>query len=89
MQQFIRKRNNFHIDFSSIIFKKVTQMAKNSDAIHIGQRSNVSNSVTRLGEISPFGRYFLALGAFFSDKYRPKIHLKISRFWLVFCHKIP
>jgi hypothetical protein len=29
------------------------------------------SSVTRLGEISPFGRYFLALGAFFSEKYRP------------------
>jgi hypothetical protein len=28
-------------------------------------------SVTRLGEISPFGRYFLALGAFFSEKYHP------------------
>jgi hypothetical protein len=28
-------------------------------------------SVTRLGEISPFGRYFLALGAFFFKKYRP------------------
>jgi hypothetical protein len=27
--------------------------------------------VTRLGEISPFGRNFLALGAFFSKKYRP------------------
>jgi hypothetical protein len=27
-------------------------------------------SVTRLGENSPFGRYFLALGAFFSEKYR-------------------
>jgi hypothetical protein len=25
--------------------------------------------VTRLGEISPIGRYFLALGAFFSEKY--------------------
>jgi hypothetical protein len=29
------------------------------------------NSVTRLGEISPLGRYFLALGAFFSEKYHP------------------
>jgi hypothetical protein len=31
-------------------------------------------SVTRLGEISPFGRYFLALalGAMFSKKNRPK-----------------
>jgi hypothetical protein len=28
-------------------------------------------SVTRLGEISPFGRNFFALGAFFSKKYRP------------------
>jgi hypothetical protein len=27
--------------------------------------------VTRLGKISPFGRYFLALGAFFSEKYCP------------------
>jgi hypothetical protein len=25
----------------------------------------------QMGEISPFGRYFLALGAFFSEKYRP------------------
>jgi hypothetical protein len=31
----------------------------------------LAGSVTRLGEISPFGRYFLALGAFFSEKYRP------------------
>jgi hypothetical protein len=27
--------------------------------------------VTKFGEILPFGRNFLALGAFFSDKYRP------------------
>jgi hypothetical protein len=27
--------------------------------------------VTRLGEISPFGRIFLSLGAIFSEKYRP------------------
>jgi hypothetical protein len=27
--------------------------------------ANNQTSVTRLGEISPFGRYFLALGAFF------------------------
>jgi hypothetical protein len=33
-----------------------------------------ANSVTRLVEISPFGLYFWALGAFFlSDKYRPII----------------
>jgi hypothetical protein len=29
------------------------------------------NSVTRLGEISPFGRKFLSLGAFFNEKYSP------------------
>jgi hypothetical protein len=28
-------------------------------------------SVTRLGKILPFGQYFLALGAFFSEKYCP------------------
>jgi hypothetical protein len=31
-----------------------------------------SIGVTRLGEISPVGRVFLYLGAFFSEKYRPK-----------------
>jgi hypothetical protein len=31
----------------------------------------VSISATRLGEISPFGRYFLALGTFFSENHRP------------------
>jgi hypothetical protein len=30
-------------------------------------------SATRLGEILPFGRNCLALGEYFSEKYRPKI----------------
>jgi hypothetical protein len=29
-------------------------------------------SLTRLGEILPLGQYFLVLGAFLSEKYRPK-----------------
>jgi hypothetical protein len=37
----------------------------------VQNQSNQSNSVPRLGEISPFGRKFFALGAFFSEKYRP------------------
>jgi hypothetical protein len=58
--------------------------------------------VTRLVEISPFGRYFLALGAFFSEKYRPndlgaiffkknrpKFTLISSRFGLLFDLKFP
>jgi hypothetical protein len=57
--------------------------------------------VTRLGKISPFGQYFLALGAFFSEKYRPndlgacflknrpKFTLISSRFGQLFVLKIP
>jgi hypothetical protein len=35
--------------------------------LFVGVYRNSGTSVTRLGEISPFGRYFLALGAFFSQ----------------------
>jgi hypothetical protein len=35
-----------------------------------GKRS-FATSVARLGEISPFGRIFLCLGAFCSEKYHP------------------
>jgi hypothetical protein len=57
-------------------------------------------SVTRLGEISPLGRYCLAQGAFLSDKYRPngaskvisknrpKFTSIIFRFGLLFVFKL-
>jgi hypothetical protein len=45
--------------------------------------------VIRSGEISPFGRYFLTLGAFFYEEYRPKFTLICSRFGLLFVLKIP
>jgi hypothetical protein len=60
-----------------------------------------SASVTRLGKISPFGRNFLALGAFFLknvaqmiwekffSKKSPEIHLISSRFGLLFVLKFP
>jgi hypothetical protein len=44
--------------------------------------------VARLGEISPFGRYVLALGAFFSEKYRPKFILISTKFELHFVLKL-
>jgi predicted amidohydrolase len=59
------------------------------------KRRREKRSVTRLGEISPFGRYYL-LGAFFPEKYRqndlcaiffpktPKIHLTKSYIWATF-----
>jgi hypothetical protein len=42
-----------------------------------------------LGEISPLGRYLLVLGAFFSEKYRPKFTFICSRLGLLFVLKFP
>ena len=43
-------------------------------------RSEVS-SVTRLGEKSPFGRFFKGLGDFFFQKRSPKFWLHFGRFF--------
>jgi hypothetical protein len=59
------------------------------------QRTLVWRSVTRFGEISPFGRYFWRWGQIFTAKYRPMIwghflNLKIGqnspKQALHFCH---
>jgi hypothetical protein len=53
---------------------------------------SVASSVTRLGEISPFERYFLALSAFFLINIAQMIQAqtqKSSRFWLVLVIKFP
>jgi len=41
-------------------------------AVHVSDASRV----TRLGEISPFGQFFMALGEFFSRKNSPMIWAK-------------
>ena len=39
------------------------------------------SSVTRLGEKSPFGRFFKGLGDFFFQKRSPKFRLHFGRFF--------
>jgi hypothetical protein len=44
------------------------------------QGREIAIRVTRLGEISPFGRFFMVLGKFFSRKNCPMI-------WAKVCHE--
>ena len=56
------------------------------DVFKLGEKlkekpGDVFNSVTRLGEKSPFGRFFKGLGDFFFQKRSPKFRLHFGRFF--------